>query len=93
MAFHCIKVFLKHCVSCYGWPLPHLPNGVYLWYLILLSMLLLALVVVIYPSTRDTTAQLISDVCPNVATYTEPTLQLVMNERFFHHSRVMLVLM
>ena len=41
-----------------------------------------------YPSLchneiRDTTAQLISEVYPNVAT--EPTLQPVMNECFFHH--------
>ena len=42
-----------------------------------------------YPSLcrneiRDTTAQLMSEVCPNVAT--EPTLQPVTNERFFHRS-------
>ena len=33
---------------------------------------------------RDITAQLISEVCPNVAT--EPTLQPVTNEHFFHRS-------
>ena len=41
-----------------------------------------------YPSLRhnirDTTAQLMSEVCSNVAT--EPTLQPVMNECFFHCS-------
>ena len=49
-----------------------------------------------YPSLhhneiRDTIAQLMSEVCLNVAT--EPTLQPVMNEHFFHRSRVVLVLM
>lgn len=33
---------------------------------------------------RDITAQMMSEVCPNVAT--EPTLQPVTNERFFHRS-------
>ena len=33
---------------------------------------------------RDITAQLMSEVCPNVAT--EPTLQPVSSERFFHRS-------
>ena len=42
-----------------------------------------------YPSLRhneirDITAQLMSEVCPNVAI--EPTLQPVTNERFFHRS-------
>ena len=70
---------------CYGWPLPHLPtecvcgtvehaftcpHGGY-------SSLH-------HTEIKDTNAQLISEVCPNVAT--EPTLQQVINECFFHHS-------
>ena len=72
----------------YGWPLPHLPT----------ECICGASFTVEhaftcphggYPSLRhneirDITAQLMSEVCPNVAI--EPTLQPVTNERFFHRS-------
>ena len=72
----------------YGWPLPHLPT----------ECICGASFTVEhaftcphggYPSLRhneirDITAQLMSEVCPNVAT--EPTLQPVTNERFYHRS-------
>ena len=54
---------------------------------LLLSMLLLVLLVVIHLSTTmrlGVTAQKMSEVCLNVST--EPTLQPVTNEHFFHHS-------
>ena len=73
---------------CYGWPLPHLPT----------ECICGASFTVEhaftcphggYPSLRhneirDITAQLMSEVYPNVAT--EPTLQPVTNECFFHRS-------
>ena len=72
----------------YGWPLLHLPTEC------VCGTLLTVDHAFTYPhggyptlrhnEIRDITAQLMSEVCPNVAT--EPTLQPVSNERFFHRS-------
>ena len=73
---------------CYGWPLPHLPMECVCGTSFTVEHAFTCPHGG-YPSLRhneirDTTAQLMSEVCPNVAT--EPTLQPVTNERFFHRS-------
>ena len=72
----------------YGWPLPHLPMECVCGTSFTVEHAFTCPHGG-YPSLRhneirDTTAQLMSEVCPNVAT--EPTLQPVTNERFFHRS-------
>ena len=75
---------------CYGWPLSHLPTrNVYVAPHLLSITYLLVPMVAIRPSAtmteiRDISAQLMSEVCPNVAI--EPTLQPVTNEHFSHQS-------
>ena len=72
----------------YGWPLPHLPMECVCGTSFTVEHAFTCPHGG-YPSLRhneirDITAQLMSEVCPNVAT--EPTLQPVTNERFFHRS-------
>ena len=90
MDFHCTCKGDFHDAVClrYEWSLPHLP----------MECICGASFTVDHAFTcphggfptlrhneiRDITAQLMPEVCPNVAS--EPTLQPVTNERFFHHS-------
>ena len=72
----------------YGWPLPHLPTECICGTSFNVNHAFTCPFGG-YPSLRhneirDITAQLMAEVCPNVST--EPTLQPVTNERFFHRS-------
>ena len=74
----------------YGWPLPHLPTECICGTSFNVNHAFTCPFGG-YPSLRhneirDITAQLMAEVCPNVST--EPTLQPVTNERFFHRSHI-----
>ena len=72
----------------YDWPLPHLPMkcicGVSITVDHAFTCPHSGYPTLHHNEIRDITAQLMSEVCPNVAT--EPTLQPVTNKHFFHHS-------
>ena len=72
----------------YGWPLSHLPTECICGASFTVDHAFTCphggYPTLRHNEIRDITAQLMSEVCPNVAT--EPTLQPVTNERFFHRS-------
>ena len=72
----------------YGWPLLHLPTECVCGTSLTVDHAFTCphggYPTLRHNEIRDITAQLMSEVCPNVAT--EPTLQPVSNERFFHRS-------
>ena len=72
----------------YGWSLPHLPTECICGTSFTVNHAFTcphgSFPTLRHNEIRDITAQLMSEVCPNVAT--EPTLQPVTNERFFHRS-------
>ena len=73
---------------CYGWSLPHLPTECICGALFTVDHAFTCphggYPTLRHNEIRDITAQLMSEVCPNVAT--KPILQPVTNERFFHRS-------
>ena len=72
----------------YGWPLPHLHTDCICGTSFIVQHAFTCshggYPTLRHNEIRDLTAQLMSEVCPDVAT--EPTLQPVSNERFFHRS-------
>ena len=72
----------------YGWSLPHLPTECICGASFAVDHAFTCphggYPTLRHNEIRDITAQLMSEVCPNVAT--EPVLQPVTNERFFHRS-------
>ena len=72
----------------YGWSLPHLPTECICGASFTVDHAFTCphggYPTLRHNEIRDITAQLMSEVCPNVAT--EPVLQPVTNERFFHRS-------
>ena len=72
----------------YGWPLSHLPSDCVCGASFTVDHAFTCFhggyPILRHNEIRDITAQLMSEVCPNVAT--EPTLQPVSNERFVHRS-------
>ena len=72
----------------YGWPLLHLPTECICGTLFTVEHAFTCshggYPTLRHNEVRDITAQLMSEVCPNIAT--EPTLQPVSSERFFHRS-------
>ena len=72
----------------YGWPLSHLPSDCVCGASFTVDHAFTCFhggyPILRHNEIRDITAQLMSEVCPNVAT--EPTLQPVSNERFTHRS-------
>ena len=72
----------------YGWSLPHLPTECICGASFTVDHAFTcphgSYPTLCHNEIRDITAQLMSEVCPNVAT--EPVLQPVTNERFFHRS-------
>ena len=72
----------------YGWSLPHIPTECICGASFTVDHALTCphggYPILRHNEIRDITAQLMSEVCPNVAT--ELILQPIINERFFHHS-------
>ena len=92
VTFVMLRVFIM------GWPLPHLPTDYVCGasftvdhaYNYTFTCSHGGYPTLLHNEIRGITAQLISEVCPNVAT--EPTLQPVSNERFFTARQILRVL-